>query len=126
MPDTIPFELKAGAEVRYFPSAALPGGPMGVLVAPADGSSMLATVTSVYNAHVVDLLVTDVEGGAHPVRFCPFLRDGDPDPLSRVGRCQEREDRVEKDYTEDHEIMESKRPARGESIESFNSRTAAP
>lgn len=74
--------------VLYWPSAAMPQGPLGQMIVKDSMQPMKGSVVHVHNPRLVDLRVTDHGKADHLVRFVPFLHDGDPDPLSPVGRCQ--------------------------------------
>lgn len=74
--------------VLYWPSAALPQGPLGQMVVKDSLKPMEGTIVHIHNPRLVDLRVVDQGKAAHLVRFVPFLHDGDPDPQSPVGRCQ--------------------------------------
>lgn len=108
-----PFELAPGAAVFYVP-APLERRPPVMALMPQ--TTMAARVHHVHSAKLVDLIVKVPTGNDdtldHYVRMVPFLEDGDPDPGSPMGRCHAREDFVPRDYTEDHEIAEGKRPPR--------------
>lgn len=115
MPDQPwPFDLAVGAPVFYVP-APIERRPPAMALLPQ--VAMPARVRHVHSAKLVDLIVqvpTNNDGTMDEfVRLVPFLEDGDPDPGSPMGRCHASEEFVPRDYTEDHEIAEGRRPPRG-------------
>lgn len=84
---------KAKQRVLYWPNPRAPQGPTGALVVKDSAEAMKAVISTVHNPRLVDIVVTDHAGGLHPIRFVPFLHDGDPDPGTPCGRCQETEER---------------------------------
>lgn len=127
-----PYSLAAGAEVFYFQSPKASTDLRARLAAIAAGSDgpLKAIVTAVHNQRLADVALAPVGAEADDtlsllvVRFVPFLHDGDPVPDSPMGYCQRFVTRVPADDAEQHEIMEGKRPARGETQEQFEARLA--
>jgi hypothetical protein len=116
------FELKPGATVFYRLSSA-PPEHLQALAAMVGAAPVIAVVMKVHGPRLVDLVLQPEDDRPEDTaiiftaRFVPFLHEGDPDPLSPMGRCHVGPLHTEKDYTVDHEIAEGKRPPRGVSLE---------
>lgn len=120
-----PFLLAPGAELFYVPG---PRAKRPVQLALLPDEPLPARVHFVHGDALVDLIVTvPVAEGAEPqpdvyVRFVPLLMDGQPDPLSPMGRCHVGREHVGRDYTAMNEIAEGLRRFPGETDDSWQER----
>lgn len=104
-----------GASVFWTPPVKMPA-PLaqrlreaGFVIEP--GEAVAVSVLGVHSARLVDVGVPTAEESLLPVRFVPFLHEGDPDPGSALGCAHGTPEKPRAiDPTAQHEIMEGRRP----------------